>query len=313
MQLQLLEYSVYIGSAFGVANAYICRGAWCGVSRWRHDARLDSAICSDSMARGSRLGKAVCRVFVGSRSCLRAVWLVPGWFRSRSGGYCAAKPKVRSSWKRGRGGDENAEGRARQGPDNWHGILLADFAPEQLEEATKLARALPHYDRFICKRRPDLMWRRSQCRQPKHACSNARFVSAWSEDYVRLLIDMAYVWVHSLGFLDLTKMQDEVSGYLHGNWGERSLVQGPLLQLQTAATPEPPFPVSMNANAQHLQAHHPLYQCLVPMYQQPRAGDRVMIPPAAWTHIIRCQCNCNPLARTHEGLDLDTVLIAKLK
>ena len=251
---------------------------------------------------------------VRARACGLCGLFQDGFDQDREAEKRAAKSKVRSSHKRGRGGDEIAEGSARQGSDNWHGVLLADLAPEQLEDATKLARAVPHYDRFICKRRPNLMWRCSKCRQPGHAGSNARFVPDWSEEYVKLLIDMPYVWVHSLGFFgpDL-RVAGRGLGVRARQLGRRSLVQGPLLQLQTAAMPEQPFPVSMNAIAQHLRAHHPLYQCLVPLYQQPRTGDRVMIPPAAWMHIIRCQRNRNPLARTHEGLDLDTVLITKLK
>ena len=251
---------------------------------------------------------------VRARACGLCGLFQTGFDRDREADLRATKPHRRGAQKRGRDGDGTLVEEVVQVKDNWRGMLLGDLTDEELEQTMKLANALPHYDRFIWKIRPGTMWRCSKCRRPGNAGSNARFVPGWSEEYVKLLIDMPYVWVHSLGFLDLNfEMQDEVAGYAHGNWGERSLVQGPLLQLQTAATEEQPFPVSMNAVAQHLQAYHPLYQCLVPLYQQPRAGDRVMIPPAAWMHIIRCQRNRNPLARTHEGLDLDTVLIAKLK
>ena len=58
----------------------IRRAVECANGERSHGAGLDPRLCSDTMARGSRLREAVCRVSDGSRSRLRAVWPVSNWF-----------------------------------------------------------------------------------------------------------------------------------------------------------------------------------------------------------------------------------------
>lgn len=79
---------------------------------------------------------------------------------------------------------------------------------------------------------------------------------------------------------------NESVGYVHGFWGQRSLVACPLLCMSQAAHPPNPLPQALTSVLNTLSTRNYLYSKYRPLLAQPNAFSAAFLPADAWKHIV---------------------------
>lgn len=130
-----------------------------------------------------------------------------------------------------------------------------------------------------------------------HRCTSsplhrARFLPQADRKYVQQCLRVPFPQLHTLSFMDIhMDIVNEAVGYIHGNWGQRSLVACPLLCMsQSAHLTTTPLTPAMTSILNNLMTTNYLYSKYQPLLVQPNVFSSTFLPSDNWKHIVtRCR------------------------